>query len=108
MCVRARVCVFARVRVYLRVCHQMQVWSGLALSASSDRSIKCCAVGGMSRADVRSEFVGHSDAVFCVDCTSEGVIFSGSADRSVRAWDATSGSSLYVLEGHTDWVSCVK
>jgi hypothetical protein len=28
--------------------------------------------------------------------------------RTVRAWDATSGSCLYVLEGHSDWVSCVK
>ena len=105
---RAHVCACARVCVYLLVCHPVQVWSGLALSASSDRSIKCCALGGMSRADVRNEFVGHSDAVFCVDSTNEGVIFSGSADRSVRAWDATSGSCLYVLEGHTDWVSCVK
>ncbi len=27
---------------------------------------------------------GHTDAVFCVDATSEGVIFSGSADRFKR------------------------
>ncbi len=25
--------------------------------------------------------LGHSDAVFCVDSTNEGVLFSGSADR---------------------------
>ena len=44
----------------------------------------------------------------CVHTAIQGVVFSGSADRTVRAWDATSGSCLYVLEGHADWVSCVK
>jgi WD40 repeat protein len=62
----------------------------------------------MTRSDVNRHFSGHTDAVFCVDVTNEGVLFSGSADRTVRAWDATSGSCIYVLEGHTDWVSCLK
>ena len=32
-------------------------------------------------------------------------IVSGSVDKTVRIWDAASGSPVGVLEGHTDKVS---
>ena len=34
-------------------------------------------------------------------------IISGSYDKSVRVWDASTGAELKVLNGHTDWVNSV-
>jgi len=34
-------------------------------------------------------------------------IVSGSRDKSVRVWDASSGIELKVLNGHTNWVTSV-
>jgi len=35
------------------------------------------------------------------------LVVSGSHDHTVRVWDAATGSSLYTLEGHSDWVNAV-
>ena len=40
--------------------------------------------------------------------TAQSLNYSLHLPRTVRAWDATSGSCLYALEGHSDWISCVK
>jgi WD40 repeat protein len=34
-------------------------------------------------------------------------VVSGSGDRTVRFWDATTGATLQSLEGHSDWVNSV-
>jgi len=34
-------------------------------------------------------------------------IVSGSDDKSVRVWDASTGSELKELKGHTNWVTSV-
>jgi len=34
-------------------------------------------------------------------------VVSGSGDRTIRLWDATTGASLQTLEGHSDLVSSV-
>ncbi len=34
-------------------------------------------------------------------------LFSSSYDYTVRAWDLASGTCRAVLEGHTNWVTCV-
>jgi WD40 repeat protein len=34
-------------------------------------------------------------------------IVSGSSDKSVRVWDASTGAALQQLNGHTDWVRTV-
>ena len=34
-------------------------------------------------------------------------IVSGSSDKTVRVWDASTGAELNVLQGHTDWVHSV-
>eukprot|EP01052_Picozoa_sp_SAG31_P052751 SAG31_NODE_13172_length_887_cov_5.435279_1_plen_193_part_01 len=36
-----------------------------------------------------------------------GLVISGSADRSVKIWDAATGECLQTLQGHTDWVKSV-
>jgi WD40 repeat protein len=52
---------------------------------------------------------GHTSAVSSVAFSPDGKqIVSGSADRTVRRWDAATGQQLLpALEGHTDCVSSV-
>jgi hypothetical protein len=51
---------------------------------------------------------GHTDYVLSVDFSPDGrTIASGSSDKSIRLWDATSGRELRTLNGHTDHVTSV-
>jgi WD40 repeat protein len=52
---------------------------------------------------------GHSDLIWSVAFSRDGTrIASGSADRTVRIWDAVSGAPIgKPLRGHTQWVSSV-
>jgi WD40 repeat protein len=51
---------------------------------------------------------GHTGPVFSVAVTPDGArIVSGSRDRSVRVWDARTGTELAVLKGHIAWISSV-
>ena len=51
---------------------------------------------------------GHLDAVLSVafSCDATHVV-SGSEDKSVRVWDATTGKLKCILEGHSEAVTCV-
>eukprot|EP00056_Hartaetosiga_gracilis_P010713 m.159594 g.159594 ORF g.159594 m.159594 type:complete len:2077 (-) comp13373_c1_seq2:127-6357(-) len=42
---------------------------------------------------------GHSDEVLCVDAC-QGMLFSGSKDKTVRVWDLAAGKLAQVLENH--------
>ncbi|KAF9524137.1 hypothetical protein CPB83DRAFT_948682 [Crepidotus variabilis] len=51
---------------------------------------------------------GHSDAVMSVAFSSDDKrILSGSNDKSVRVWDASTGEELKVLDGHSHAVTSV-
>jgi WD40 repeat protein len=51
---------------------------------------------------------GHTWGVYSVAFSSDGLrIVSGSRDKTVRIWDAISGTVQHTLEGHTDWVRSV-
>jgi WD40 repeat protein len=51
---------------------------------------------------------GHTDIVTSVAFSSDGThIVSGSNDKSVRVWDASTGMELKRLNGHTDNVTSV-
>ena len=51
---------------------------------------------------------GHTSYVSSVAFSSDGTrIVSGSGDKSVRIWDASTGALLTMLNGHTDEVSSV-
>src|SRR5262249_1523537 len=53
----------------------------------------------------RVQLRGHSGPIHCVGLTSDGkVLASGSADKSVRLWDPTTGQFLASLDGHTSGV----
>ena len=47
---------------------------------------------------------GNSSVSFSADGTR---IVSGSNDKSVRVWDASTGAELKVLNGHTDYINSV-
>src|SRR5262249_29413183 len=45
---------------------------------------------------------GHTDAVWCVCVSADGKrVLTGSADKSLRLWDADTGKQLRVFAGHT-------
>lgn len=51
---------------------------------------------------------GHDNWVWSVRYSPDGqLLASGSADRTIRLWDATSGQLQHILAGHTHWVWAV-
>jgi WD40 repeat protein len=72
--------------------------------------------GGQARRDVASiqcplverKREGHEHWVTCADMDVRfGVVYSGSMDRNVKAWDAFTGKCLRTYVGHIDWVNSV-
>ncbi|KAJ3771585.1 hypothetical protein FB446DRAFT_613464, partial [Lentinula raphanica] len=48
---------------------------------------------------------GHKGLINSISCSSDGkFLASGSCDRTIRVWDAVSGSTLATLLGHTQYV----
>ncbi len=53
-------------------------------------------------------FDGHTDSVLAIALSIDGrKAVSGSADKTLRVWDITSGKCLHILEGHTNAVTAV-
>src|SRR5579871_6626730 len=53
-------------------------------------------------------FSGHDDWVSSVSVTLDGRLgVSGSADRTLKHWDLSTGQCLRTLQGHADWVTAV-
>ena len=48
---------------------------------------------------------GHTSSVTCLRWGSQGWIYSGSQDRSIRVWDSNRGVLIRVLESHAHWVN---
>lgn len=46
---------------------------------------------------------GHTAPVWCMLCVGDAVL-SGSADCTIRAWDAISGACTAVVAGHSGWI----
>eukprot|EP00760_Papus_ankaliazontas_P001148 PhM_4_TR10400/c0_g1_i2/m.33703/K03362/FBXW1_11, BTRC, beta-TRCP; F-box and WD-40 domain protein 1/11 len=52
------------------------------------------------------EFVAHQDAIRCITF-SEGMLFTGSQDATIRSWDPLGASVIRVLSGHKAAVTCL-
>jgi WD40 repeat protein len=51
---------------------------------------------------------GHSSSVNAVAVTADGKrAISGSHDKTLKAWDLTTGQEQFTLNGHTDWIYVV-
>lgn len=50
---------------------------------------------------------GHGHSVSSVAFSSSGLIATGSWDRTIRLWNASTGVHQRTLTGHTEWVSSV-
>ena len=60
-------------------------------------------VRSMSDLSLKHTLEGHADVVVDASFDREGhLLVSGSADRTARIWDVTTGAELAVLEGHRD------
>jgi energy-coupling factor transporter ATP-binding protein EcfA2 len=55
----------------------------------------------------RGTLKGHSGEVLSVAVSADRVIASGSADKTVKLWNANTGELIRVLNGHTNGVSSV-
>jgi len=87
--------------------HGVVVSEGLVFSASSDRTIGCTPLNPSSDAK-QMRWSEHKDRVLAVTVAGEGeVVFSASADCSIKKWDVATGRCLETLSGHSDWVSCL-
>ncbi|EGD91671.1 hypothetical protein H112_00777 [Trichophyton rubrum D6] len=56
------------------------------------------------------KFTGHTDfvkAVVYVHADGRSLLISGGADAEVIIWDATAGTRLHVLKGHTHGIQCL-
>nr|CDS33691.1 guanine nucleotide binding protein subunit [Hymenolepis microstoma] len=78
-----------------------------AISGSCDRTLR---LWDLNTGKTATSFVGHTNDVLSVHFSADNrQIVSGSRDRTVRLWN-TLGLCKYTfdVDGHTDWVSCVR
>ncbi len=47
---------------------------------------------------------GHTDKVTCLVTLPDGLLASGSSDKTIRIWNVTSGITIKTLTGHTGGV----
>jgi WD40 repeat protein/DNA-binding SARP family transcriptional activator len=82
-------------------------------SASSDQTIKLWDFSSrvvekdnsIVKADYCKTIKGHTGWVTSLVWSPDGqMLFSGSADQTIRCWDGINGQCLRILQGHSNWV----
>lgn len=71
-------------------------------SASKDATVR---VWDIPLRRVEMVLSGHKGSVTCVRWGGIGKIYTGSQDKSIKIWDAGTGSCLQTLSEHTHWVN---
>ena len=57
--------------------------------------------------NAEKELIGHTSYVCSLAVLENGDLASGSADKTIRIWNVDDCSTIKVLEGHQDWVTCL-
>ncbi|AET38220.1 Rsa4p Ecym_2498 [Eremothecium cymbalariae DBVPG len=72
-------------------------------SASKDGTIK---VWDTVRRQCILTLSGHTSSVSCIKWGGQGVIYTGSHDRTIRCWDMNAGGKcINILKSHAHWVN---
>ncbi|SCW00311.1 LAFE_0C01354g1_1 [Lachancea fermentati] len=72
-------------------------------SASKDGTIK---IWDVTRRVCLLTLSGHTSSVSCVKWGGRGVLYSGSHDKSIRAWDMNAGGKcINILKSHAHWIN---
>ena len=73
-------------------------------SASKDGT---CKIWDRVSGKCQATLSGHANSVCCVKWGGEGLIFTGSHDRSIIVWAVDGAKVVRKLEGHGHWVNCL-
>lgn len=80
--------------------YQIKFDDNFIVTASADRTAACWDVTNGTRL---KSFVGHTEAVSCVDFNTRlDILVTGSADCTVKIWSFTGGNLLHTLEFKPD------
>ena len=76
--------------------------SGNAFVTSSNDATAC--VWSTGSGEVLMPLEGHRDGCFCALFIDESTVATASKDNSIGIWNATDGSAITFLVGHSNWV----
>lgn len=54
--------------------------------------------------DLRRSLTGHQQSVLCLQFDNDKIV-TGSADKTIKVWDRSSGFCMYTLKAHNDMVN---
>lgn len=84
--------------------HAMAVSNDMLLAGAQDGNILAYKFNSASNMfEPAASLWGHSGAVITLE-TTEGRLYSGSMDKTIKVWDLNTGQCLQTLQGHTNVV----
>lgn len=73
--------------------------------ATAQHMTNCVPARKRPRRQCLFSMTNHTNLVTCVRWGGEGLIYSGSRDCGITAWDAADGKLVRTLKGHAHWVN---